>query len=200
MFSFWLTSLCIIISRFILLIRTNLNAFLFISSVQFLSCVQLFVTPWTAEFQASLSITNSWRSLKLMSIRSVMPSNHPILCCPLLLLPLIFPSIRVFLNESVLPIRWPKYQSFSFSISPSDEHSELISFRMDYSISLQFKGLTRVFSSTTIKNDQFFDAQPFYDPTLTSRDVYRKNHSFDYTDLCWQSNVSAFHSLGLSAS
>ena len=102
------------------------------NSVQSLSQVQLFVTPWTAACQASLSITNSWSLLKLMSIESVMPSNHLILYCPLLLLLSIFPSISIFSNESVLCIRWPKYWSFSFSISPSNEYSWLISFRMDW--------------------------------------------------------------------
>ena len=102
------------------------------SSVQSLSRVQLFATPWTAVPQASLSITNSWSLLKFMSIESVMPFNHLILCHPLFLLPSIFPSIRVFSNESVLRIRWPKYWSFSFSISPSSEHPRLISFRMDW--------------------------------------------------------------------
>ena len=102
------------------------------SSVQLLRYVQLFVTPWTAACQASLSITNSWSLLKLMVIELVMPSNHLLLCCPLLLLPSIFPSIRVFSNESVLHIRWPKYWSFSFSISPSNEYSGLISFRMNW--------------------------------------------------------------------
>ena len=101
------------------------------SSVQSLSHVWLFATPWTAAHQASLSITNSPSLLKLMSIESVMPSNHLILCCPLLL-PSIFPSIRVFSNESALRIRLPKYWSFSFSISPSNEYSGLISFRIDY--------------------------------------------------------------------
>ena len=101
------------------------------SSVQSLSHVQLFVTPWTVARQVSLSITNSQGLLKLMSIKLVMPSNHLILCHPLLLLPSIFPSIRVFSNESVLCIRWPKYWSFSFSNSPSNEYSGLISFRMD---------------------------------------------------------------------
>ena len=101
-------------------------------SVQSLSCVQLFATSWTAACQASLSITNSRSLLKLMSIESVMPSNHLILCHPLLLLPSIFPSIRVFSNESVLRIRWPEYWNFSFSISPSNEYSGLISFRMDW--------------------------------------------------------------------
>ena len=103
-----------------------------ISSVQSLSCVQLFVTPWTAACQASLSITNSWSSLRLTSIKSVMPSSHLILCRPLLLLPPIPTSIRVFSNESTLRMRWPKYWSFSFSIIPSKEHPGLISFRMDW--------------------------------------------------------------------
>ena len=102
------------------------------SSVQSLSCVQLFETPWIAARQASLSITNSRSSPKLMSIESVMPSNHLILCLPLLLLPSIFPSIRVFSNESVLRMRWPKYWSFSFNIIPSKEIPGLISFRMDW--------------------------------------------------------------------
>ena len=101
-------------------------------SVQSLGCVWLFVTLWTAAYQASLFITNSWGLLKLMSIKLVMPSNHLILCHPLLLLPSIFPNIVVFSNESVLWFRWPKYWSFSFSISPSNEYSGLISFRMDW--------------------------------------------------------------------
>ena len=100
--------------------------------VQLLSHVQLFATPWTAARQASLCITNSRSLLKLMSIESVMQSNHLIVCHPLLLLPSIFPSIRLFSKESVLPIKWPKYWSFSFSISPSNEQSGLISFRMDW--------------------------------------------------------------------
>ena len=102
------------------------------SSVQSLSCVRLFATPWTAAHQASLSITNSQSLLKLMSIQSVMPSSHLILCHPLLLLPLIPPIIRVFSSESTLRIKWPKYWSFSFSISPSNEHPGLIVFRMDW--------------------------------------------------------------------
>ena len=129
------------------------------SSLQLLSCVQLFATPWTKACQASLSITKSRSSPKLMSTESVMPSNHLILCRPLLLLPSIFPSIRVFSNESVLLIKWPKYWSFSFSISPSNENSGLISFRMDC-ISLQSKGLSRVFSNTTVRKHQFFSIQP----------------------------------------
>ena len=102
------------------------------SSVQSLSRVRLFATPWVAAYQASLSITNSWSSPKLMSIELVMPSSHLILCCPLLLLPPIPPSIRVFSNESTLCIWWPKYWSFSFSIIPSNEHPGLISLRMDW--------------------------------------------------------------------
>ena len=101
------------------------------SSVQLLSRFQLFATPWTAACQASLSNTNSWSLPKLKSIESVMPSNHLILCCPLLLLPSIFPNIRDFSNESALHISWPKYWHFSFNISPSNEHPGLISFRMD---------------------------------------------------------------------
>ena len=104
----------------------------YVPSVQLLSWVRLLAMPWTAACQASLSITNSRSLLKLMSIESVMPSNHLILCCPLLLLLLIFPSIRVFSKESVLHIRWQKYWSCSFSISPSNEHPGLISFRMDW--------------------------------------------------------------------
>ena len=105
---------------------------MYFSSIQSLSHVWLFATPWTAACQASLSITNSWSLLKLMSIESVRPSNHLILCHPLLLLPSIFPSIRVLFNESVLRIRWPKCWSLSFSISPSSEHLGLISFRIDW--------------------------------------------------------------------
>ena len=103
-----------------------------VSSIQLLSRVRLFATPWTAARQASLSVTISWSLLRLMSIELVMPSNHLILCCPLLLPPSIFPSIRVFSNESALHIRWSKYWSFSFSISPSNDYSGLISFRFDW--------------------------------------------------------------------
>ena len=113
---------------------------MYISTVQSLSCVRLFVTPWIAAHQASLSITNSQSLLKLMSIESVMPSSHLILCRPLLLLPPIPPSIRVFNNESTLRMRWPKYWSFSFSISPSNEHPGLIFFRMDWLDLLAFQG------------------------------------------------------------
>ena len=126
-----------------------------VSSVQLLSHVGLFATPWTAAPQASLSITNSWSPPKPMSIESVMPSNHLILCRPLLLLHSIFPSIKVFWNESVLRNRWPKYWSFSFSISPSYEYSGLISFRIDW-----FSLLAIQVFLTTIWKHQFFGAQP----------------------------------------
>ena len=163
-----------------------------LSSVQLLSHFRLFATPWTATRQASLSITNSRSLLKLMSIELGMPSNHLILCRPFLLLPSIFPSIRVFSNESVLHIRWPKYWSFSFSISPSNEYSGLISFRMDWLDLLAVQGLSRVFSNTTVQKHQFSTQLSLYSPTLTSIHDYWKNHSFDYVDLHWQSDVSAF--------
>ena len=131
-----------------------------LSSVQSFSHVRLFATPWTAACQASLSIANSWSLLKLMSFESVMPSNHLTLCCPLLLPPSIFPSIRVFLSESVLLIRWPKHWSFSFSISPSNEYSGLISFNMDwFGLLAVQETLERVFSNTTVQKHKFFDAQ-----------------------------------------
>ena len=128
-----------------------------VSSVQLLSHVQLFVTPWTA-CQASLSITNSLSLPKRMSNESVMPS-HLILCCPLLLLPLLFPSIRVFSNESILHIRWPKYWSLSINISPSNEYSGLISFSMDWLDLLAVQGFSRVFSNTTVQKHQFFGTE-----------------------------------------
>jgi len=130
-----------------------------LSSVQSLSCVQLFATPWTAARQASLSITNSQSLLKLMSIELVIPSNHLILCCCLLLPPSIFPSIRVFSNESALHIRWPKYWSFSFNIRPSNEYSGLISFRMDWLDLLVVQGTLKSLLHTTVQKHQFFGAQ-----------------------------------------
>ena len=134
------------------------NSFRF-SSVQSLSSVWLFATPRNAARQASLPITNSQSLLKLMSIESVMPCNHLIPCHPLLLVPSILPSIRVFSNESVLCIKWSKYWSFSFSISPSKEYSGLISLGWIDWISLQFKGLSGVFSNTTVQKHHFFGAQ-----------------------------------------
>ena len=131
----------------------------FFSSVQFSHCcVQLFVTPWTAAPQASLSITNSQSLLKLVSIVSVMPSNH-LICWPLLLLPSIFPSIRVLSNESALRITCPKYWSFSFNISPSNEHSGLISFRMDWLDLLTVQGTLKSLFQHHSSKHQFFSAQ-----------------------------------------
>ena len=144
-----------------------------LSSVQLLSHVRLFVTPWTAAHQASLSITNLQSLLKLMSIKSVMPSNHLILCRPLLLLPSIFPSIRVFSNESVLCIRWPKYWSFSFNISPSNEHLGLSPLGWSGWISLQAKGLSRVFSNTAVQSINSLALSFLYGPTLTSNSHIR---------------------------
>ena len=149
------------------------------------------MTPWTAARQASLSITNSWSLLKLMSITLVTPPNHLILCCPLLLLPSIFPSIRGFSNES-LHIRWPKYWSFSFSISPSKEHSGLISLRMDWlnlpAVQGTIKSLLQHHSSkaSILQCSAFFMVQISH-PYLTTG-----KNSFDYMDLCWKSDVSAF--------
>ena len=133
--------------------------------VQSLSRVWLLVTPWTATRQASLSFTISWSSLKLMSIELMMPSNHFILCCLLLLMPSIFPSIRVFSNESALPIRWPKYWSFNFSISPSNEYSKLISFKSDcFDLVIQetFKDFLQHHSSkaAVLQCSAFFMVQP----------------------------------------
>ena len=126
------------------------------SSVQPLSRVRLFATPWIAARQASLSITNSWSLLKLMPRESVMPSSHLILCRPLLLLPAIPPSIRVFSNESTLHMRWPKYWSFSFSISHSMNTQDLSPLGWTGWISFQSKGLSRVFSNTIVQKHQFF--------------------------------------------
>ena len=163
------------------------------SSVQSLSCVRLFATPWTAARQASLSITNSRTLPKLMSIESVMPSNHLILCPPLLLPPSVFPSIGVFSSESVLHIRWPKYWNFSVSISPSNEYSGPISFRMDWFDLLAVPG-TRQESPPTpqFKSINCSVLSLLYIPTLTSIHDYWKNHSFDYMDLCQRSGISAF--------
>ena len=149
-----------------------------------LSRVWLFTTPWTALRQAYLSITNSQSLLKLRPIESVIPSNHLILWRPLLLLSSIFLTIRVFFNESILHIRWPKYWSLSFSISPSNEYSGLISFRIDWFDLLAVQG---IFKSLLLSVLSFL-----YGPTLTSIHDYWKNHSVDYMNLCQQSNVSAF--------
>ena len=134
---------------------SNFYTVVIVVVVQVLSCVQLFATPWTAACQASLFIINSWRVLILMSIESVMPSNLLILCHPPLLPPSIFPSIRVFSNESALHTRWPKYWSFSFSISPSSEHSGLISFRMKWLDLLGVQGTLKSLLQHHIQKHQF---------------------------------------------
>ena len=150
------------------------------SSVQSLSPVQLFATPWTAARQASLSIINSRSLLKFMSIESVMPSNNLILCHPLLLSPSIFPSIRVFSKESVLHIRWPKYWSLSFSINPSNEYAGLISFRMDWLDLLAVQGILQsLLQYHKFKSINSLALSFLYSPTLTSICHYWKNHSFD---------------------
>ena len=151
-----------------------------VQSVQSLSRVQLFVTPWIAARQASLSITYSQSSLKLMSIELVMPSSHLILCYPLFLLPSIPPSIiRVFSNKSVLHIRWPKYWSFSFSISPSNEYSRLISFRIAWLDLLAVQGTLKSPTTPQFKGINSLALSFLYSPTLTSIPDYWKNHSFD---------------------
>ena len=165
--------------------------YLAVGVVQLLSHIWLFKTPGTAACQASLSFTISQSLLKSMFIESVMPFNHLILCCPLLLLPLIFPSIMVFPSESALWTRWLKYWRSSFSINPFNEYSGLISFMIDWLDLLAVQEDSRVFSNNTVQKHQFFGTQPSYGPTLTSIHDYWKNHSFDYTDLCWQSDISA---------
>ena len=151
-----------------------------IVSVQSFSCVQLFVTPWTAAWQASLSITNSQSSLKLMSIELVMPSNHLNLHCPLFLSASIFTSIRVFSNKSALRIRWPKYCSFSFNISPSNEHPGLVSFKTDWLDLLAVQGTLKESSPTPhFKSINSSALSLLHSPTLTSIHDHRKNHSLD---------------------
>ena len=161
---------------------TNLVQF---SSLQSLSCIQLFVTPWTAARQASLSITNSWSPPKPMSIESVMPCNHLILCCPLILLPSVFPSIRVFSNESALCIRWPKYWSFSFNIiHPTNEHPGLISFRMDLldllAVQGTLKSLLQHHSSkaSVLQCSAFFIVQLSYPYMTTGKSIASTRRTF----------------------
>ena len=150
------------------------------------------MTAWTAVWQPSLSITNSQSLLRLMSIESVMPSNHLILCHPLLLLPSVFPSIRVFSNQSALRIRWPEYWSFSFSISPSNEYLGLISFRIDWFDLLAVQGTLKSSPTPQFKSINSSVLSLLHGPTLTSVHDYWKNHSFDYMELCCQNSDSAF--------
>ena len=162
-----------------------------LSSVQSLSHVRLFAIPWITAHQASLSVTNYRSSLKLMSIESVMPSSHLILCRPLLLLHSTPPSISVFSNESTVRMRWPKYWTFSFSISPSNEHPGLISFKMDWLNLLAVQGTLKSFlqhhssKASILQHLAFFVVQLSYPYMNTGKTI-------DYTDLCWQSTVSAF--------
>ena len=162
--------------------------------VQSLSHVWLFVTPWTAARQATLSFTVSRNLFKLMSIEFVMLSNHLILCCPLLLLPLIFPSTMVFSNESALLIRWPKYWNFSFSISPSNEYSGLISFKIDWFQLRAVQGTLKSLLQNHSSKASILWCSPFFMFQFSHPPIHDhwKNHSFDYMDLCWQSDVSAF--------
>ena len=159
---------------------------------QLLSHIRLYVTLRDAACQASLSITNSQNLLKLISIELMMPSNHLILCQPLLLLPSVFPSIRVFSNELVLHIRLTKYWSFNFSNSSSNEYSGLISFSIDW-LDLLWCSRNSQESSPApqFKSSNSLVLSLLYGPTLTSIHDYWKNHSFDYTDLCHQNDVSA---------
>ena len=156
----------------------------YICSVQSLTCVQLFATPWTAACQASLSITNSWSLPKLVSIESVMPSNHLIFCRPLLFTPSIFPSIRVFSSESALRIRWPKYWSFSFNISPSNEHLGLISFRMDWLDLLAVQGtLKSLFQhhsskASILQRSAFFTVQLSHPYMTTGKTIALTRQTF----------------------
>ena len=161
-------------------------------AVHSLNRVRLFATPWTAAHRAFLSIIISWSLLKPMSIESVKPPNHLILCCPLHLLPSIFPSIRVFSNEPDLRIRWSKYWSFSFSISPTNEYSGLISFRIDWFDILAVQEISSLLQHQQFKRIKFSLLNPFFCPALTSIHNNWKNYSFDNLDFCKQSNVSAF--------
>ena len=150
------------------------------------------MTPWIAACQAPLSSTISQSLLKFMFIGSVVLSNYLILCCPFLLLPSIFPSIRVFSNESALCIRWPKYWSFSFSIRPSNEYSGLVSFRIDWFNLLAIQGTLKSVLQHHSSKTNSSAISLIYGPTLTSIHDYWKSHSFEYMDFCLQSDVSAF--------
>ena len=150
------------------------------------------MTPWTVACQVSLSLTISLSLLQVMFIDLVIPFNHTILCCPLLLLPSIFPSIRVFSSESFLHIRWTKYWNFSFNISPSNEYSRLISFRMDWFYLLAVQGTLKSLLQHQFESINSLVLKLVYGPTLTSVHNYWKNRSFDCTEFCWQSDFSAF--------
>ena len=157
------------------------------SSVQSLSRVQLFVTPWTAACQASLSINSSQNLFKLMPIESVMPSNHLILCRPLLLRPSIFPSVRVFSNESAVCIRWPKYWSFSFRINPSSEYSGLISFRMDWLDLLVVQGILKsLLQGVFLRWQRNRMGRPLSPPQIHWKIIWMLSKFHKTTSECWQ--------------
>ena len=169
-------------------VQYHINYKVQFSSVQSLSHVRLFVTPWIAACQASLSITHSRSLLKLMPFKSVMPSSHLILCCPLLLLPPIPPSIRVFSNESTLRMRWPKYWSFSFSISPSNEHPGLISFRMDWldllAVQRTLKSLQHHSSKASIFRHSAFLSVQLSHPYMTTSLQHSNSQSPNLYSIC----------------
>ena len=193
MWNCWFPGKLFITAHLRIIEHTTAN-YLIVSSVQLLSRVWLSATPWTAAHQASLSSTKPQSLLKLISTEWVIPFNHLILCYPLLLPPSIFPNIRGFSNESVFCIRWPKYWSFSFSISPSNEYSGLISFRIEWFDFLAVQGTLksllqhRSSKASTLQLSAFFIIQLSH-PYMTD---YWKYHSFDWTDICWQSNISCF--------
>ena len=186
-----------LLSQIAIFYLRNINLYIYLCfqfrSVQLLSLVQLFVIPWTAACQASLSFTISWSLLKLMSIESVMPSNHLILCHPVLLLPSIFPSIRVLSNELALHISWQNYWSFSFNTSLSNEYSGLISFRIDWLDLLAVQRALKSFLQQQFEGINCLALSILCGPTLTSIPDYWKNYGFDYMDwrMEWQT-TSAF--------
>ena len=188
--SFWVTFLLRVYLRLSWSIHLFLH--LFVVVVQLLSHVGFFATLWTVARQAPLSPIISWSLLKFMSIELVMLSNHLILCHPLLLLPSILPSIRVFSNELALCIRWPKYWSFSFNISPSTEYSGLISFRMDWFYLLAVQRTLKSLLQHQFESVNYSAPFLLYGPSLTYIQDYWKDHSLDYLDLCQQSYVFAF--------
>ena len=170
------------------------SGFSLVVVVQWLSCVRLFATPWNIALQTSPSFTISRSLLKLTSIQSVMPSHRLILCHLLLFLHSIFPSTRVFSNESALSIIWPKYWSFSFSVSPSNEYSGLISFRIDwFGLLAVQETLKSLLQHHQFKSINSLVSSLLYGPTLTPIHDYWENHSFHYMDLCQQSDVSVFY-------
>ena len=184
----WLVEINYCLNFITVIAVTYIYLWLFV--VQSLSHVWLFVKLWPAAHQASLSFTISQSLLKLMSFESMMSSNHFVLCCPLLLLPSIFPRIRVFSNQSDLRIRWPKYWSFRLSTSPSNENSGLISFRIDWFNLLAVQGTLSIFSNITIQKHYFFGTQPSLWPNSHIHTWLLEKQQLWLHGLCWQSNAS----------